>query len=139
MFPPEREQGQRRGNDFPFWRSGPPHLVKPCHRSAPRAGWTGKAGDPPHCLCVRLPSPTPCKLRPRGNRSLFTAYPAPPSHSALGPGSPSKVMRWVVHEDPHHPSPQDTLMASEFTSCQRTQSFLLGAGAPPAYPVLHGP
>lgn len=26
-------------------------------------------------------------------------------------------------------------MGSESTSCQKTQSFLLGAGAPPAYPV----
>ena len=90
----------------------------------------------PASLCVSLPSPTLCELRPHGNRGLLSRL-SQPSHRAQGPRSPSKAMCWVVREDPHHPSPQDILMGSESTSCQKTQSFLLGAGAPPAYPVLH--
>lgn len=139
----DTEQGQRRGYDIHFWRSDPQHLVMPCHRPTPCAGWElvdllgrkmDKTGDPLHCVC--LPSPTLCELRPHGNRGLLSRL-SQPSHRAQGPRSPSKAMCWVVREDPHHPSPQDMLMGSESTSCQKTQSFLLGAGAPPAYPVLH--
>lgn len=64
-----------------------------------------KAGDPPHCVCVRLPSPTLCELRPHGNRGLLSRL-SQPSHRARGPRSPSKAMHWVVREDPHNPSPK---------------------------------
>ena len=68
------------------------HLVMPCHRPTPCAGWglvdplgrkMDKAGDPPHCVCVRLPSTTLHELRPHGNPGLLSRLSQP---FTQGPG-----------------------------------------------------